>query len=143
VDRDVDALGKQEKIREYYDQISGMIRIVKTVNGKSSEQTIRKNFPIENIYGFLFRYRQGAAPAIGDVLDLRLPTKDVTMKVVGKTFIKTVKGEVESIHLRSSPRGYEIWFEDDERKIPLRIDGAVGFGKTAMVFREYFHTKLE
>src|SRR6185436_3827257 len=46
VERNLNIFGKKEKIKEFYDQQKGTVRIVK--NGET--QTLTKNPPIENIY---------------------------------------------------------------------------------------------
>lgn len=141
VERDVDIFGKKEKITEYYGP-AGKVRIVKIAGGKRNEQVIVKDGPIENIYGFIYRYRLQGSFAIGSSLKMSLPTKDVTMKVVEPQTVKAGGQKYKAYFLESDPNQYRIWFDAGPGRIPLRIDGAVGFGDTAMVMEEYHPGKI-
>jgi hypothetical protein len=137
VERDIVFMGKNELIREDYDPQHGRVKITKTVSGKTSTDIITKDGPLENIYGFIFRYRQDGREQQDQKFLIRLPTQEVTMSYSGTRSLKTDDGNVEASFLESSPRSYRIWLDPSPRQIPLRIDGAAGFGNTAMVLKEY------
>jgi hypothetical protein len=44
-----------------------------------------------------------------------------------------------AFYIASEPKKYRIWFDNSPLKIPLKIDGAIGWGKMSMVFREHTH----
>jgi len=148
VERDVNVFGKKEKIVEHYDQKKYEVKIVKTAKGKTKEQVIKKDRPMENLYGFIYRYRKEGKFTIGDALQMNLPTADVKLKLVKKDKIK-VGGvgrrptEQEAYYMESNPAKYKVWFDGTDRKVPLRIDGAVGFGSTSMTMKDYSQGKSQ
>lgn len=137
VERDVNVFGSKEKIVEKYDLKEGKVVISKTVRNKTTEQVIDKDGALENIYGFLYRYRMSGKFNASEKSFMRLPTKDVTMKYKGTEMVE-VGGKKRMTHfLESDPAQYQIWFDSSVNRIPVRINGAAGFGKTSMVLKSY------
>ena len=124
VERDLNIFGNKEKILEVYERAKNEIRVVKTSGGKETEQVLKKTGAVDNIYGFILRYRKRGSFKIGDVLDIKLPTKDLK--------IKLVKRIDNSFFMQSRPAKYKIWFDSTSQKWPLRISGAVGIANTVM-----------
>ncbi len=136
--RDLNIWGSKEKITEYYETAAGKIRIVKTAGGKTTEQVIEKKGKIENIYGFIFRYRKDGGFKPGDTVTMRLPTTDIVLELVKKQTIAAAGEKHEAYFMQSDPRKYKIWFGDGPAKLPLRIDGAAGVGNTSMILSKHF-----
>ncbi len=137
VERNVNIFGKKEKITEYYDTAKGEVRIVKVADGKTTEQVLKKQGPIDNIYCFIYRYRRDNDFVIGKNIALNLPTMDVKLRLRDEVKINIGDKKYNAVYIQSDPKKYKIWFDRDEHKIPLRIDGAVGFGNTSMTMKEY------
>ncbi len=138
VERDLNIFGKKEKIIEYYDQADGKIRVVKTrKDGTVEEQILKKEGAVDNLYCFIYRYRAQGAFHVGEVLHLKLPTKDVELKIVRKADIKVDAQIRDSFFMESVGGEYRVWFGSDAERAPLRIDGAIGFAKTQMILVEY------
>lgn len=137
VQRDLNIWGKKEKITEDYLPGEGLVKITKVARGKTSQQTINKSGNIDNIYAFIFRYRKSGSFKLNEELSLKLPTQDVTLKLEEITNVKAADKDYTAYFMKSDPAKYQIWFDASERKIPLRINGAVGFGNTAMIMTEY------
>lgn len=137
VERDLDIWGTKERIIEEYDRQRGVVRIAKLAGGKTTEQTIEKDGRLDNIYCFIYRYRHQGRLGIGETVTMNLPTQDVVIQLTGKSRIKAGGRVHEALFMKSQPAKYRIWFENGSRKIPLRIDGAVGFGNTSMVMTDY------
>jgi len=137
VKRDLNIFGKKEKIIEYYDRQKGEIRIVKNPGAEAQIQTIHKDGAIENIYGFIYRYRKEGSFQIGEKINLNLPTTDVTVVLKKKDAIRA-GGERRDAYFMTSG-DYRIWFGTGEDRVPLRIDGAMGLLKAALVLDEYQH----
>lgn len=135
VKRDLNIFGKKEKIAEHYDHAKGEIRIVKNPGKDQEVTTIKKEGPIENIYGFIYRYRQEGSFEIGEEIDLNLPTANVTVVLKKKDEI-SAGGEKREAYFMTSGE-YRIWFDAGEDRIPLRIDGAMGLMKAALIMNEY------
>ncbi len=137
VSRDLDIWGKKEKIIEDYQPQEGLLKITKKVNGKTINQKIEKPQVLDNIYCFIYRYRILGNFQIGDTQSVFLPTRDVQMELVEKTKINLDGQWHDTFFFKSHPKGYGVWLGSGPEKIPLRIDGAAGFGKTSMILEEY------
>lgn len=137
VERDLNIFGKKEKITEEYDQAKGLVKITRHAGRRTTEETIQKNGPIDNIYCFIYRYRQWGEFRMGDSFSIKLPTRDVTVDLVKTTTLKIGKQNHETFFMQSNPAKYKVWFDTSERKIPLRINGAVGISDTAMIMVNY------
>ena len=137
VERDLNIFGKKERIVEYYNAQEGSVRIVKTAKGKTTEQVIKHFVPLDNIYCFIFRYRAAGKFTIGETLQIYLPTKDVQFQVQKPRKLRLEDKKVDAYYMQSDPAQYRVWFDTGAHKVPLRIDGAVGFGSTAMILRSY------
>ena len=137
VERDLSIFGKKERIVEHYNAREGTVRIVKTARGKTTEQVIKRSVPVDNIYCFIFRYRVSGKFTPGETFQIHLPTKDVQFQVQKPRGLQVGEKEIAAHYLQSDPAQYRVWFDTGARKVPLRIDGAIGFGKTAMVMVNY------
>ncbi len=137
VERDLNIFGKKEHIVEEYLTPQGAIKITKTVSGKVEEQILKKDGAVDNIYGFIFRYRQSGSFKVGDVIEVNLPTKDLKIELLKQVNIAAAGTTYNSFYMQSNPAKYRIWFSADEKKLPLRISGAVGIANTVMVMADY------
>ncbi|OGX07853.1 MAG: hypothetical protein A2Z88_05455 [Omnitrophica WOR_2 bacterium GWA2_47_8] len=136
VKRDLNIFGKREKIDEYYDHQKGEIKIVKDVKGQKEVRTLQKQGPIDNLYCFLYRFRQQPLPKPGTAMTIRLPTKDVRIVFEGEENFKVGREKVKSYVLESDPSQYKIWLDKGAKRVPLRIDGAMGAISSSLVIKE-------
>ncbi len=137
VDRNLNIFGHKERIIEEYIQKEGRVRVIKIVNEKVTEQRIVKRTPLDNIYAFIYRYRKSGSFKIGDVLDVNLPTKDLKIELVKRMSVRAAGKEYDSFFMQSNPAKYKIWFDSSDKKLPLRISGAIGLANTVMVMTGY------
>lgn len=137
VERNLNLWGKRERIMEHYDQDKGLVRIVKRHGRKTSEQTLHTKGPVENIYGFIYRYRLRGNFVKNDTMNIHLPTQDVKMEVTGTDTIKAGRRKYDAYEIQSNPAQYRLWFSQTPERIPLRIDGAVGVANAAMIMASY------
>jgi hypothetical protein len=135
VDRDLNIFGSKEKITEEYKD--GKIVITKTEGAKTSTQEIVKDGQIDNIYGTIYRYRAFGKFTPGDEVLLRLPTKDVTLKLEKPVKLKAAGKVYDAFYMPSVPSKYQVWFDAGGQKIPLKITGAVGMANTTMLMKDY------
>ncbi len=135
VERDVHFLGKKEKITEYYSD-TGEIKIVKEAKGKTEEQILKREPPVDNIYSFLYRFRLGKAEKQGGSFILNLPTKTVKIKEAGETEISVMGEKKTALYFESDPKQYKLWFDQSPQRLPLRIDGATGLISASLVLAE-------
>lgn len=137
IKRRLDIFGKQEKIIEFYDSKRGKVRIVKTAGGKTTEQVIESGERFDNIYGFIYRHRQLGRFVLNEEVNLHLPTNDVKLKLHERQKIQAAGREFDAYFMSSTPKKYKVWFDSGQSKIPLRIDGALGFGSTSMILKSF------
>ena len=137
VKRDLNIWGKKEKIEEEYDQRQGRIKIKKNAGTKTTEQIINKKGPIDNIYCFIYRYRKFGSFKTGETFQIKLPTMDVVMGLEKMDKLKMAGKTYETFFMHSKPKKYKVWFDTSDKKIPLRINGAVGLSDTAMIMVNY------
>lgn len=137
IKRDLDVFGKEEKIIELYDAQKGLVRIVKTAKDGTSEQVIKNGKRFDNIYGFIYRYRQAGPAGDDEEFHLHLPTRDVKFRLAEKKGFSSGGRTFDACYLRGTPGKINVWFDTSLKNIPLKIDGALGFGNASMVFKEY------
>jgi len=111
---------------EEYDSAKGLITITKKDGDKTTQQLIHKQGAIDNIYGFIFRYRKEGSFKMGDEINLTLPTQDLKIKLLRQESLKTDDKTYDSYYMESQPGRYKIWFDTSKNKLPLRISGTIG-----------------
>ena len=135
--RDLNIFGRKEKIREDYLQQAKKIFIHKFAGGKETEQVIAVEGAVDNIYGFIYRYRRNGSFRTGEDLDIVLPTQKLKIGIIRPERIKAAGRKAASLYMESKPDKYKIWFSIDNRHIPFRISGTVGIANTVMVITDY------
>lgn len=135
VERDLNIFGSKEKITEEYKE--GKIVITKVAGGKTETQEIAKDGQIDNIYGTIYRYRAFGKFTPNDEVQLRLPTKDVVLKLEKPVKVKAAGKVYDAFYMPSIPSKYQVWFDAGAQKIPLKITGAVGMANTTMLMKDY------
>ena len=126
--------GKGKSVEEYQ---QGQIIITKRDGNKVSQQIIKKPGNVDNIYGFIYRYRHQGSFKIGDVLDMTLPTKDLKIKLLRQEKLRIEDKTYDAYFMQSQPSRYRIWFDSSENKWPLRITGTIGFISSVMTMTGY------
>ncbi len=129
--RDLKIFGGHEKITEDY-SVAGKVRIIKDDDGKVTETVLPKDGPVDNIYGFIYRYRLEGKFTASERFDVRLPTVDVTIRIVGENDFNASGKTYRVVLMKSIPEKYSIWMDKSSQRLPLRIGGAIGIGNTTM-----------
>lgn len=137
IERDLNIFGKKEKITERYLAGEEKIKVTKLVNGKTTEIVIDKKGDVDNIYGFIYRYRTQGSFKMGDELDIRLPTKDLKIKLTRQLKFTAMGKSWDSFYVESVPSQYKVWFDAGPKKLPLRISGSVGAVGSVMTMTDY------
>ncbi len=135
--RDLNIFGKKEKITEQYLSAEGKINISKVANGKKTETVFENKSVVDNLYGFIYRYRLNGSFKIGDKIDVHLPTKNITIELQKETKLSTAGQQFDAFYMQSDPAKYKLWFDAGPKRLPLRISGAIGIANTVMVMKEY------
>ncbi|MDE1920320.1 MAG: hypothetical protein KGI24_02600 [Candidatus Omnitrophica bacterium] len=127
----------QGKVSEDYVSSKGQILITKVDGDRVTHQVINEVGSVDNIYGFIYRYRKEGSFKIGDVIHMILPTRDLKLRLVKRMKLKIGRKSYESYFMESQPRRYKIWFADSGLKLPLRITGSIGFLNSVMTMTGY------
>ena len=136
--RDLNIFGGREQIMEEYDQVKGTIKVTKMLEGhEPTSVVIKKNAPIDNIYGFIYRYRMQEKLVKDETFDIHLPTLDVKISGVKDVDFNAAGKAYKAVLLSSVPSKYSIWMDKSEKRLPLRIGGAIGIANTMMTMIEY------
>ncbi len=135
--RDLNIFGNKENIMEEYDQLTGSIRVTKVAGDRTSVQVLDKKGPVDNIYGFIYRYRRDTAADSPGSFDVRLPTLDVKISPVHDLDFNAAGKTYRATLLRSVPSKYSIWMDKSAKRLPLRIAGAIGIANTVMTLIGY------
>ena len=136
IERNLDIFGQKEDIIEFYDAQKGKVKIVKRAGGKTEQKVIEEGGRFDNIYGYIYRQRLAGQFNPKDTYDLHLPTLDVRLKLMETKHIEVNDQSYKAYLIASEPKKYKVWFDSGPRKLPLKIDGAIGWGKMSMVIRE-------
>ncbi len=142
VERDYNlrGFGHGKNLEEYISS-QGEIIVTKTEGRRITRQVIKKAGAVDNIYGFIYRYRKEGSFKIGDVIDMNLPTKDLKIRLVNRSVFKIGNKSYDSYYMQSQPTRYKIWFDASEHKWPLRITGTIGFMNSVMTMTGYEDNK--
>jgi hypothetical protein len=135
VERDfsLNVFGQGKTLEEYQPD---KIIITKTDKGHTDSQVIKKS-GVDNIYGFIYRYRKEGSYKIGDTIDMTLPTKDLKIKLIDQEKFKIGDKAYDSYYMQSQPTRYKIWFDTSEHKWPLCITGTIGIINSVMTMTGY------
>jgi len=125
------------KTLEEYIPSKGEIIITKTDRGHVTKQTINKAGAVDNIYGFIYRYRKDGSFKVGDVLSMTLPTKDLKIQLLDRAVVNISGKLYDSYYMQSQPVRYKIWFDASAHHWPLRITGTIGFLNSVMTMTGY------
>ena len=122
VEREGNIFGRKEQISEDY-TTAGQIKITKKVDGKSEQNVLKVDGEVDNIYGFIYRYRKEGSFKVGDTIQVNLPTKKFKIKMIKETKLSMYAKTYDTYYMQSDPPQYRIWFDASDKKIPLRIIG--------------------
>jgi len=137
VKRDLNIWGKKEMIEERYQTDQGRVVITKRAGGKTFVTEIQKEGILDNIYGFLYRFRNTEQPVLHQVMHLHLPTADVFLEILKETKIRAAGRLFDAFYLQSRSKQYRLWFGQDKHRMPIRIDGAMGLGSAVLMMTKY------
>ncbi len=137
VERDIDLMIRKEFILEEYDQKEHKVTITKTVGKKVTKKVIKKRKQIENIQGFIFKYRKQGSYKLEHTVEVSLPMSNVQLKMMRKEVLNIGDKGYESYYMEGRPRKLRVWFDRSKHHVPLRIDGKFGIGNVSLILDEY------
>ena len=135
VERDIDIFGKRSKILEEYDQDENYVKIQNTRKDKTTTDIIHSDESLQNVISMIYFYRNSGLK-LNSTLDFNFPTKKIKMKVSKLEEITVPKGKYKAFLLESTPKKYKVWFDTTNKRIPLKINGAIALTGLTMVLDE-------
>ncbi|MFH1239297.1 MAG: DUF3108 domain-containing protein [bacterium] len=136
VERDILNWFVREKITEEYDQDNFTVTIIKEKGGKTEKTVIKKDSPIHNAILLPYYVRGLPDLEIGKIIVANLPTRKLEIKLVSLEDIAVPAGTFKAYHFQSTPRQIDIWITNDERRIPVKIQGT-GLLGYSMAMKKY------
>jgi acyl-CoA synthetase (AMP-forming)/AMP-acid ligase II len=136
VERNILNWFRGEKITEVYDQDNFTVTIVKNKGKNQQKMVIKKNEPIHNAVLLPYYIRRIPVLETGQIIIANLPTRRLEIKLVSQEEIKVPAGIFQAYHFSSTPKQIDIWISADERRIPVKIEGA-GLLGYSVVMKEY------
>lgn len=125
-----------EEIVEEYNQKEFTVTITRGAASKESPVVIKKEGPVQNAILLPHYVRRIPEIKTDYTLDVHLPLRDFEIKLASIEKIQVPAGIFETYHFVSAPRQIEIWISNDERRIPLKLQGIGAFNYT-LVLKEY------
>lgn len=136
VERDIAVWPVPEKISEDYDQENFVLTIIKSKGRKKEQMVIKKDGPIHNAIILPFYIRNAVKLDIGWSMRANLPNQRFEIRLVSIEDINVPAGNFKAYRFESTPKRFEIWISADERRIPIKINGAGPLGYT-FILKEY------
>jgi hypothetical protein len=129
IDREVFGWLKSEKITENYDQDNFTLTITKEGGSKDNKTVIKKDGPIHNAILLPYYAKDIFKFELGNVFNVNLPNRNLQIKLVSIEDVEVPAGTFKAYHFESTPKQIDIWISQDERKIPLKMQGmgAIGY----------------
>ncbi|UCD15101.1 MAG: hypothetical protein JSV34_05105, partial [Candidatus Omnitrophota bacterium] len=126
---------KKEVIREFYNQETGSVRIVKS-NSTKEEEVLLQDRPIHNILALLYFFPKGIDLESGKMHLFNLPTQKVKIKMVSHKKLDVNGDEKEAYFLSGKGnKRFNLWLDTQER-LPLRMEFLLLVGKI-IIKREF------
>jgi len=136
IERDITSFLKKERIIEDYDQKNYLVTITKINSRKPKKSIIRSKGVIHNAILFPYAVRDLSDLKVGQIFAVNLPSRNLQVKLVSIENLKLAKGTFEAFHFESTPKQIAVWISTDERRIPLKIEGA-GIFSYSLVLKDY------
>ncbi len=128
IEREIKLFGKNINIIEEYDKKNNEVLITHVSNNKTEK--IKGKSIFNNIILLLYQFRYNNNYEIGEKLQFNLPTKKLEISIDSQKSIKVPFGKFDAIFVKSIPSQFKAWFQKGKDGIPLRVQGAIGFGNT-------------
>lgn len=130
VERKINLFGEAISILEEYNLSADKVVITRQ-GRKTTIEKLESSNKIGNIILLLYYFRHRERKFdIGDRFEFNLPTKKLEMVVDKFSKLVVPKGRFNALFIHSIPSKFKVWLDPENGNIPLRIQGAIGFGNT-------------
>lgn len=134
--RDIKNWLAKEQITETYDQKKFTLTITKFDGSTKNVKSINFAMPIQNAILLPFYVSSIEKLNVGWAMNVQLPNQKFLINLASIEKIDVPAGSFKAYHFTSTPKKFEIWISEDERRIPVKIRGFSAFGYT-MAMKEY------
>lgn len=135
--RDITFFGKQESIIEDYSLKPNSVTITKFKAEKETARIITSDEYLQHVIASIYHYRRLEDFDIGKEFSLNLPLKKLKLKVIRIEEVRVPAGNFKAFYIESKPNKFKVWLSADEKRIPLKIVGAVSLAPATMVMRGF------
>ncbi|MBU2541333.1 MAG: DUF3108 domain-containing protein [Candidatus Omnitrophica bacterium] len=137
VERSILFFGKEEVIEEDYKSNPKAVTITKNKKGNESSKVITSDRPLQHAISSIYYYRQFKNIKIGRKFYLNLPLDKLELEVKRIEEISVPAGKFQAFYIESVPKKFRLWLSVDEKRIPLKIVGAVSLAPAELVMTNY------
>ena len=136
IERNISKFWVKEYIIEEYDQNNFTVTFRKFKGDKIIyEKTVKAKGPIHNAVTLPFYLRGRADLKIGWHFIARIP-EEFKLDLVSIDKISIPAGKFQAYHFKSIPNKFEIWINQDNPRVPLKIEGK-GIFDYALLMKKY------
>jgi hypothetical protein len=136
IERSISKFWGKEYITEEYDQ-KGFTVVMRKFKGKKlvKKQITKAQGPIHNAITLPFYLRGLPNLKIGWNFVARIP-EEFKLELVSIDKISVPAGKFQAYHFKSIPNKFEIWINQDDPRVPLKIQGK-GIFDYALLMKKY------
>ena len=136
--RSIDFLNRKELIKEDYASKTNSVTITKYKNEKIvTVKNIISDVPFQHVISSIYYCRKLKELGVGTKFSLNLPLSKLVLEVKNIVDVKVPYGRFKAFYIESIPNKYRIWLSADEKRLPLKVEGAISFSPAGLVMTKY------
>lgn len=136
--RKIDFFNRKELIKEDYKSKANSVIITKYKNDKVvSVKDIASDAPFQHAISSIYYCRKLKDLRIGTKFSLNLPLSKLSLEVKRIEDIKVPYGKFKAFYIESIPKKYRFWLSADEKRLPLKVEGAISFSPASLIMIKY------
>ncbi|GEM_PF-1135693 len=136
--RKIDFFNRKELINEDYARKANSVTITKYKNEKVvSVKDLFSDAPFQHVISSIYYCRKLKNLEVGTKFSLNLPLSKLVLEVKRIVDIKVPYGKFKAFYIESVPNKYRIWLSVDEKRLPLKVEGAISFSPASLVMTKY------
>lgn len=138
VNRNIDFFNRKEIINEDYASKANSVTITKYKNEKVvSVKDLASDAPYQHVISSIYYCRKLKNLGLGTKFSLNLPLSKLVLEVKRMVDINVPYGKFKAFYIESVPNKYRIWLSADEKRLPLKVEGAISFSPASLIMTKY------
>lgn len=134
--RKISLIIKKETIEEDYSRKRNCVIITKNNKSKNS-RIIASDAPLQHVISSIYYYRILKDFEVGKELLLNLPLYKLKLQVKRIEEVEVPAGKFKAFYIESIPSKYKFWLSADEKRLPLKVEGAISLAPAVMMMTKY------